>query len=161
MTLQLTPMTRAEFAAWRDGAQGDLADELVAVGVEEAAAGSRASSMLSDLLPDGLETKNHHLWTARRGHEQVGVVWFSLCERVGGTEAVVHDVLVEAPWRGLGLGRELMESIEAFVRDEGATSVVFRIFGHNRAGKTLCESMGYQVASTTMRKSLGAAHPRG
>ncbi len=109
MTLQLTPMTRAEFAAWRDGAQGDLADELVAVG----------------------------------------------------TEAVVHDALVEAPWRGLGLGRELMESIEAFIRDEGATSVVFRIFGRNRAGKTLCESLGYQVASTTMRKSLGAVHPRG
>lgn len=161
MTLELTPMSRVEFASWRDGAQGDLADELVAIGLHEADAAERAAVLLADLLPDGLQTKGHHLWTVRLGYEPIGVAWLSLRERTGGTEAEVHDVLVEGPWRGQGLGRELMEAIETFVRAAGARSISFRMFGRNRAGLALCESLGYQVSTQTMRKSLAAPDPRG
>jgi GNAT superfamily N-acetyltransferase len=66
---------------------------------------------------------------------------------VGDTLAFVYNVYSEPPHRRRGLARLIMDTIHAWCRDQGITSMALNA---SRDGKPLYESMGYAESSSPM-----------
>jgi GNAT superfamily N-acetyltransferase len=156
----LRPMSKAEYDGWRDGVVADFTDELVATGVCEPEAADTAQRTLEAWLPGGMRTPDNLLWTARVGSERIGMLWLALDRKADGIEAIVRDLYVEDVLRRRGRGRLILERAEQEARERGADVLTFGFFASNLAARAMCESLGYRVASVTMRKPLTAPTPR-
>ena len=149
-------MTEEEFAAYLARAVRSYADAHTRAGdVEPEEALGRAQKDYDELLPDGLRSKNQHLFTLT--HETlgaIGLVWFELKERREKKSAYLFDIEVREDLRGQGLGRRALELAEAKLRELGARSVGLNVFGYNHAARALYEKMGYQITGMGMKKEL-------
>ena len=56
--------------------------------------------------------------------------------------------------RGEGLGRAAMLAAEQVAREAGWSALGLNVFGHNPRARGLYDSLGYEVAATTMAKPL-------
>jgi ribosomal protein S18 acetylase RimI-like enzyme len=65
-----------------------------------------------------------------------------------GLHRAVFSIGVEASYRGLGLGGELMDLALRFARDTHLSAVVLRAFEHNHAAERLYVSRGFVKLST-------------
>ena len=66
---------------------------------------------------------------------------------VGDTLAFVYNVYTEPPHRRRGLARLIMDTIHAWCRDQGITSMALNA---SQDGKPLYEAMGYAESSSPM-----------
>ena len=99
-------MTRAEFDAWLPRAILEYAQGHVVDGrwsEDEAVEKSRAEH--SRLLPQGLETPEHHLWTITRSSDRkaVGLLWVHMMETPR-PHVFVYDIEVYLHWRAEASG---------------------------------------------------------
>ncbi|MFY9915521.1 MAG: GNAT family N-acetyltransferase [Nocardioidaceae bacterium] len=155
MTLQLEPMTEAEYAGWRDDSVAGYAQEFVSSGILDVeAAGERAEKDFAQLLPNGLETDNHLLWTARVQGEPVGTIWVMLAPERQPPHAFVYALDVDAAHRRRGYGQAIMEAAMQECRDRGIATMGLNVFGHNDTARRLYERLGFRVASTSMVTEL-------
>ena len=149
-------MTEEEFAAYLAQAVPDYAGELARAGVVEPEdALERGQKDYDELLPEGLRSKNHHLFTLT--HETlgaIGVVWFELRERRGKKSAFLYDIELREDLRGQGLGRRALELLDERLRELGAGSVGLNVSGYNLAARALYEKMGYRITRMGMKKEL-------
>ena len=154
--LRLEPMTEEEFAVYIAKAVRSYADAHVRAGdVEPEEALGRAQKDYDELLPEGLRSKNQHLFTVF--HETLGAVglaWFEFKERGGKKSAYLFDIELREDLRGQGLGRGALELVEEQMRVLGARSVGLNVFGYNHAARALYEKMGYQITGMGMKKAL-------
>lgn len=79
------------------------------------------------------EPERRVVLVAERAGEVVGMVTAQLVVSTaeGGPAALVEDMVVEAAERGLGLGRRLLESVEAWADERGATRLQLLADGEN------------------------------
>lgn len=59
--------------------------------------------------------------TPRRAVVGMGTVQLVVSTAEGGPAALVEDVIVSAPWRGLGLGRRIVAALQDWTASRGAT----------------------------------------
>jgi len=148
-------MTDADFAAYEETARDDYAEEIAessAMSWEDAV--SKAAEDYARLLPGGLRTPGHLLWTAHEGDTAVGMIWVHLHDRLEGTAAFVYDVKVHDDMRRRGHGRAMMLAAEDEARSRGAVSIGLNVFGSNAGARALYEQLGYEITSIQMRKRL-------
>lgn len=153
--LSLRPMSPEEYVVWReDSERGYAAEIAVARDLDPDAALAQSAGEFAELLPDGLASKDMHLWTAVVGDEPVGIGWFERRERASGTSAYIYDIRLDGDRRGQGLGRALLEALHDAARDLGATSMTLNVFGDNATAIRLYETSGYAVTAQQMKKDL-------
>lgn len=70
--------------------------------------------------------------------------------------AVVEGIGVTAEFRGRGIGRGLMDTVEAWARARGARSVELNVYEFNNGAIAFYESLGYGTRSRKMSKALGS-----
>jgi ribosomal protein S18 acetylase RimI-like enzyme len=85
-----------------------------------------------------------------------GFVWVARTHNdfTGQLEASLLNQYVGEPYRGQGLGRRLMETAEAWAREQGLPRISLSVGAHNAIGQRLYESLGYQVETLRMTKRL-------
>lgn len=155
-------MAEARFRIWSPQSVAGFAAQQVAAGLVAATeASAAAEKAFADLLPDGLATPGHHLWTVRAGEDEVGDLWLRVRPLSAEVEAYVFDVELVPEARGKGLGRATMLAAEDAARGLGATVMRLNVFGHNRPAVRLYESLGYVVAGATMTCRLDVERPSG
>ena len=148
-------MTRAEYDRWRAAAEVGYAQSLVDSGaLAPADAAERSAAQFAELLPEGLATAGHLLWTAFDREQRVGMVWLKVTEQADGLEAFGFDFRVEPHLRRRGYGRAIMRAVEHECRDRGVVAVGLNVFGHNDNARALYESLGFEVVTTTMKRRL-------
>jgi GNAT superfamily N-acetyltransferase len=154
--LTLRPTTEEELAARREQLVESYAEDLARTGRYSAgAARSESARQLAELLPDGVRTPDMLLFTAVVDEEPVGWVWLCLPSPANGRDSAwVYDVLIEPEHRGKGYGRAVMEAAEVEVVARGVTRIGLNVFGRNRPARTLYESLGYEVTSLQMVKTI-------
>jgi ribosomal protein S18 acetylase RimI-like enzyme len=59
----------------------------------------------------------------------------------------IHDLAVLAEYRGLGIGRRLLEAIEREARDAGCCKLTLEVRETNRRAKGLYESIGFTAGA--------------
>ena len=153
--VRLRPMTQDEYDAWREQSVRDYAADIAkSRDLDPAAALAHSERDFAELLPDGLASKDMHLWTAVAGDEPVGMGWIELRQRASGTSAWINDISVDADHRGRGLGRGLLDALHDAARDLGARSMALNVFGDNATAIRLYETSGYVVTAQQMRREL-------
>jgi len=88
--------------------------------------------------------------------QPVGFVWVAkvLNEFTGQLEASLLNQYVEKPYRGQGLGNQLMATTEEWARRQGLLRISLRVGVHNRLGQKLYQKLGYEVDMLRMTKPL-------
>ena len=155
MTLRLELMTEEQYRRYRDGAGVSYAQHIAESGMlPPAEARQKARDDYARLLPDGLATEGHHLWTAYDGDVEVGLLWLHVERKSDGLHAFVYDFEVRPELRRKGYGRAILETAEARCREWGVVSTGLSVFGANVGARALYEQLGFQVAVVQMRKRL-------
>ena len=148
-------MTQPEFDLFLERLIPDYAADNVRAGYwSESEALEKSRKQTMSLLSDGLQTKNHYLYTLYDDDEAVGVIWLRAELNRPIKTGFIFDVVVEEKFRGKGYGRQIMLLVEEKARELGIKSIGLHVFAYNNVAKNLYESIGYEVSSLNMLKSL-------
>lgn len=154
--ISLEPMTQPEFDAWLPEAIAGYAQEHVQDGrwsEDEALEKSRAEH--EQLLPQGLATPDHNLWTITRLSDlvPVGLLWVHLA-KTPKPHVFVYNIEIRPDFRRRGYAEAAMTLLEDEARRMGAESIRLHVFGHNAAARPLYEKLGYAPTNILMAKPL-------
>lgn len=152
--VRLDPMNGKEYEEFHAAAVEHYAGSVAKTGVPFATALAQAAAEIRVLLPDGLETADVLLRTARDGDDVVGWLWIALPGGNRPTMAWIHNIAVLPEHRGKGYGRAMMLAAEAEVVARGVRRLGLNVFAANTTAVGLYESLGYAVTSQQMAKSL-------
>ena len=153
--VELRPMTDQEYAVFRPHLEADYgANIATAGGMPEPEARRKAAADLDELLPSGLRTPGHLIWTAFDGTDPVGHLWLQLQPRSDGLHAFGFDFAVHADLRRRGYGRAVAAAAKRACRERGVHSVGLSVFGFNTGARGLYEQLGFGLTAQTMTKRL-------
>ena len=151
--ITLEPMTEAEYQRFLEPAIAEYAHDHVQAGqwtAEEAV--EKARNEFLALLPDGVKTPNHYLFTlVNEAQQNVGMLWFAMR---GQGEAFVYDVRVDDAFQRRGYGSQAFLELENKARDLGATRISLHVFGKNHGAIALYNKLGYEPTNILMAKTL-------
>ena len=148
----LAPMTAAEYDGYEKHLNAAYAQEMVEAGAfsDLASATIAAEQSQAELLPSGVDTPGHHLWSAYDGDRPVGVLWV----HVEGPKGFIYDIEVREEQRRHGYGRELLDAAASACVGLGATTLGLNVFGPNDGARALYERAGYATTERTYRIEL-------
>lgn len=154
--VSLEPMTQAEFDVWLPRVIVEYAHEHVVDGrwsEEEAVDKSRAEH--ETLLPQGLATPDHHLWSIVRSEDRkpVGILWVNMQQKPK-PHLFVYNIEVYPDFRRRGYAEAAMKELEVVARRMGAETIRLHVFGHNTAARPLYVKLGYEPTNIVMAKPL-------
>jgi ribosomal protein S18 acetylase RimI-like enzyme len=155
--IALRPMSTGEFQRYLKPAIRGYAQMHIRAGdVEPKHALRRAKADYAGLLPKGLASPGHHLYTITlvEGGKRIGMVWFEIKQRHGKRKAFIFDFAIDKAQRGKGRGTQAMSVIEQQAKVLGALAVDLHVFGHNTAARGLYEKCGYRYMGMQMSKDL-------
>ncbi|MFG3698371.1 GNAT family N-acetyltransferase [Micromonospora sp. NPDC047620] len=148
-------MTDRQYLRYRERAEESYAQNICDSGAMPLPEARRkAQEDYGQLLPDGLATEGHHLWTAYDGDDEVGMLWLHVEQKSDGPHAFGYDFEVRADLRRKGYGRAMIQAVEKLCRERGVVSIGLSVFGFNLPARTLYEQMGFEVTALQMRKRL-------
>jgi ribosomal protein S18 acetylase RimI-like enzyme len=105
------------------------------------------------ILPLGVATPGHELrWANDAAGQRVGFVWLYVNEAM--RQAFLYQIEVFEPFRGRGLGRELLAAAEELAKSRGVRTIVLNVFATNQPAMGLYQTTGYGTVSHTMAKQL-------
>jgi ribosomal protein S18 acetylase RimI-like enzyme len=153
--MRLEPMTEEQYRAYREFAEEDYAGNIAKSGAMSLAdAVEKSAADFGRLLPKGLATPDHFLWTGYDGDVEVGVLWLRIEPKPDGLHAFGFDFWVQPDLRRRGYGRAMMAAAERICRERGVVSVGLSVFGFNAGAQSLYEQMGFEVTAIRMSKRL-------
>jgi RimJ/RimL family protein N-acetyltransferase len=155
--IRLVPMTRAEFDRYLERAVPSYAEAHIKAGdcdPEEALALAKAD--YDSLLPQGLATPRHHLFSIRgdASGEPLGILWFEAREKRGRRSAYIFDFEIDAAHRGKGYGAATLRALDELAASMGIGRISLNVMGWNHGARALYERMGFHVAGIGMTKVL-------
>jgi len=155
--VHLTPMTSSEFEVYLEQAVKDYAQDKIAASSWQAEdALQRAKTSYLELLPDGVATKNQHLFTVKdaQSDANVGMIWFAEREDGPAPSAFIYDFSIDEDQRRKGYGSQTLKALEIKVRNLGLETLSLHVFGHNKGALALYQKLGFEMIDIQMSKRL-------
>lgn len=154
--IDLVPLTPEQYEVWLPRAITEYAEEHTVTGRwsrEEAEGNSRAE--FTKLLPQGVATPEHRLWSIvrREDQEPVGVLWYQVTQKPRPI-AFIYNIEVFPEYRRRGYAEQAMLTLEDEARRMGLEGIRLHVFGHNSAARPLYEKLGYVATNIQMLKRL-------
>ncbi|BCB03719.1 GNAT family N-acetyltransferase [Bacillus sp. KH172YL63] len=152
--IQLIPMTEEAYSVWLKTAIKEYAEEKTTAGnFQEDTSVEQADKEFNQLLPHGLQTENHHLFTlVTNDDEKIGSLWVNTNPEKD--EIFIYDIKISSDRRGKGYGKLALQSLEGFAKDRGISKFSLHVFGHNTIARALYEKSGYVVTNVLMTKTI-------
>jgi ribosomal protein S18 acetylase RimI-like enzyme len=156
--VQLIPMSESEYQAYSQNAAEEYAREKTAAGnwhPDEAL--ERAKKEFHGLLPKGIKTENHFLFSIVEDihKETVGMIWFMLELNRPIPVAFIYDFIINESFRHHGYGEQALQAAEKKAQELGAKRMELHVFAHNHAAIALYEKDGFHVTNLNMAKQIG------
>lgn len=151
--VRLVPMVASEFDDYIDRTTREYAEDNVRAGRWTAAeALQEAGKQIRELLPRGIDTPNHFLFTivAEPDAERVGILWLAVEPRGG----FVYDLRIDESHRRKGYAEAGMRLAEDLVKNRGAKRISLHVFGDNGGARKLYAKLGYRETNVAMSKEL-------
>jgi GNAT superfamily N-acetyltransferase len=147
----LRPLRDDEFPEWLAAQRSEYVRGMVEdAGMARPAAEEKAARDIGSILPDGLATRDAHVWIVEAEGVRVGTVFLGV--RAGG--AWLYDITIDEGVRGRGYGRAAMIALEEQARSLGFDNIGLNVWGGNAVARGLYGSLGYVEESVHMRKPL-------
>ena len=152
----LQPMSEEDYQAFLEPATAEYAQGHVEDGQWSAdEALQRAREDFHRLLPDGVNTPNHYLFTlVNDEHQKVGMIWFTMREGPSAPFAWIYDVRIEEAFRRRGYAQEAFAQLEPKVKALGGNKISLHVFGNNHGARDLYAKLGYIETNVQMSKTL-------
>lgn len=159
MTLRLVPLPSERFPDWREQSIEGYAADLIETGQSAEDAHRHAAQSMVEEFPENAPTPHNAVFDVvdiddNDAGVRVGYLWVGRDNSDDERSWWVWDIVIEPEFRGTGFGRATMQLAEEYARSQGATTMGLSVFGFNHAAKGLYESLGYEVTTVKMRKSL-------
>lgn len=113
---------------------------------------SKAIKQLNNLLPEGIETPNHHLFNIYIDGQVIGFVWVKVEKEK--KSAFLYEIYIIEKYRGKGFGTTVMNSVEEWLEQEGIYYFKLHVFGSNTGARKLYEELGFEIAGLNMLKTI-------
>lgn len=155
MAVKLIPMKEETFKQYYKNSLEDYAYEHVKAGSwkgDEAV--QKATEEFEQLLPDGLATKDHFLFSVLHDSEPIGILWLYVTPTDQEKLAFIYDIELEEEQRGKGLGKATMVALDEYAKLEGVKQIRLHVFAHNQRAVELYKTMGYEMTDYHMQKRL-------
>ncbi len=150
--IDLKPMQENEFKKFREDFVNDWAVDISRAEDLDVLESVRQAIIRTDEdLPNGLETKGHHLFIITRDNQPIGTLWFSTLKK---GRAFLDDITLYPQFRGLGYGRQVLDSFEAKAKELGVSHIDLYVYAHNSVVFELYKKSGYQTVGFKMHKRL-------
>lgn len=149
--VELRPMSEPAYVDYVGRAEREYAAERHASGEPLEEAERIAAGQMAELLPDGLRTRDAHLFTPTLDGEELGLLWLATDRPV----VYIYDVELREELRGRGLGRAVMEAAVGWAAERGAPALGLNVFGHNVRARALYDRLGFRVVEDSWRADLG------
>lgn len=156
--VQLVPMTEFEYQSFLERDIPEYAQEHVQAGNwHPSEALQRSRSEHGRLLPDGLATKGHYLFSIvdLQSGDRVGMLWFAADDNRPQPVAFLYNFEIYTPFRSKGYGLQALAALEEKVKELGLVKISLHVFGHNQAAQALYARAGFHVSSVFMAKEVG------
>ncbi|WP_294746405.1 GNAT family N-acetyltransferase [uncultured Exiguobacterium sp.] len=115
----------------------------------------KATQEFATLLPEGLKTKDHYLFTFRdETGNDLGMVWVHVTEESRGRCAFIFDVKITSEKQNQGYGKEALRLLEVMLKRMNVKKISLHVFAHNERAIHVYESLGYEKTDYHMSKSL-------
>lgn len=154
--IQLIPKTEKEFQAYLKEGTARYAEANVKAGYwKKPEALERSVEAHNQLLPQGLATPRHHLFTITTDHKKsIGTIWMAEDPRSEKPAGFIYDLFIKEPYRGKGLAAQAMLLLEEKAKQLGLKVLYLHVFAYNTNAKHLYERLGYHITSMNMSKKL-------
>ncbi|HEY2982301.1 MAG TPA: GNAT family N-acetyltransferase [Anaerolineales bacterium] len=151
----LSPMQPARFAAYVERGIREYAQEHIKNGdwtPHEALERSRKE--FEQLLPDGLKSKDQHIFTIMDPQDgrDVGILWVHVKTDAPPRRAFIYDFIIEEEYRGKGYGKQALAALDETLQSMNVQSVALHVFAHNTNAIELYKKMGFETTDLHMRK---------
>jgi len=155
--VRLDPMTETEFRVYlEDDIQRYAQAQVRAGNWHPTEAMEKSRKEHQQLLPDGLASKNQHLFSIMDEELgcQVGVIWFAVYDEGLRPSVFIYDFLIHDDFRRRGYGTQALEALEDKVKELGIDRISLHVFGYNQIAQALYRKLGYEIAGMHMTKQL-------
>lgn len=152
----LRPITEPEFDAWLGAVIPAYADDKVTSGQwPKATALDLSRDSFAELLPEGKDTPEHHLFTILTpAGVPVGTLWFIEQQRANGRVAHVYGISIAPEHRRQGHASRALQALEIEAARLRLSGIALHVFGHNVAAQALYAKLGYVATNINMFKAV-------
>ena len=148
-------MTQPEYETFVERAIPEYAADNVRAGYwSESEALEKSREGYEKLLPKGLQTENHYLYTLYDADQAVGMIWIRADLEGSTKNGFIFELYVDEKFRGRSYGKQAMLLIEEKARELDLKSLGLHVFAVNNVARNLYQSVGYEVSSLNMTKKL-------
>ncbi len=154
---QLVPMTANRFDRYLEYAIAGYAQDNVDSGRwPKATALARSKDAFQSLLPQGLDTPNHHLMEIQsvKPVQEVGILWLFIEHNFDIGTAFIYDIEIAPQFRRQGYALSAMAAMEAMVRTMGVSAIGLHVFAHSHGAQQLYQKLGFRSTGTNMIKGI-------
>ena len=146
MSVKIRKMTDAEFKDFYQWSVEHHVTELMEErGLSREAAREESVKELAEMLPDGLNTKHHHLMTIVAEGGNAGFLWTIHEETEGRKQSFLCDFAVWEQNRRKGYGSAALCLAEKVAAEAGCVESVLFVRDDNSPARALYEKCGYRV----------------
>ena len=146
MKVRLREMSLQEFETFREYSTNDYAKDLMKEqNISPESALKQAVTEFSDMLPEGIKTKDHSLMMIEDENSQktVGIIWY-LYEITEGTKQVfLNDLLIYEQERRKGYAMAALSEMVHNAARAGCRQSIIYVWKHNPPGVNLYTKCGY------------------
>ena len=110
---------------------------------------ARATCALRDLVDN---PQYGRIWLIRKGEEPIGyaVLCYSYSVENGGRDALVDELFLREPYRGQGIGRQILCQTFKEMKALGVKSVCLEVARDNRRAQNFYRSLGFDARGKYM-----------
>lgn len=152
--LRLVPVTQAEYDIWAVASKKGYKAENIKNGLTDEEAQKKTDDDFQKLLPEGLLTPDHYIFSIKEGDLIVGNLWFAARGAIDNRKAYIFDIVIDELVRGKGYGKQTMDLLEVEVKKLGLRHIGLHVFGHNHVARALYEKQGYEITNLVLEKVL-------
>ena len=146
MNVRLRKMNLQEFEAFQEYSTNDYAKDLMKdQGISLERARKQAIDEFSEMLPEGINTKDHSIMmiVEESSQKNVGIIWY-LYETAEGTKQVfLNDLLIYEEERRKGYATAALSEMAHHAAEAGCSQSVIYVWKHNPSGVNLYTKCGY------------------
>ncbi|GGD21622.1 GNAT family N-acetyltransferase [Pontibacillus salipaludis] len=156
MKVRFIPMKQETFEDYYLESIHEYAMEHVIAGNwTESEALINAQEQFESLLPNGLDTKEHELFTiVNEERNEVGMIWLHHQHRLEETHIFIYDIKLHEAEQGKGYGKAAMKALEVYAESMEISQIGLHVFAHNKTALGLYKKMGYETTDLVMKKRL-------
>lgn len=152
--LKLKKMANKEYEDYLSSAVEKYAQEKINSGNwPEENAIERSKKIFEKLLPAGLETENHYLFSIYNNAQHLGYIWFKIDEE-NKDVVFLNDIIIFKEYRGKGYGKKTMKLLEKKVKELNCKKIQLHVFGHNKVAISLYKKLNFKITNLKMEKNI-------